>query len=313
MEKDRGRVSFRFGIGGQSQHHAVLVGPGSELSGLSGMLSRRSSAVILDGVFSDDTSWVASAGLKLLGTTSDLLPWLETKPDVDEVYYSMGSLDHPSTLSLYGLCQRCGARCVALPAGISALQRRMNVSHEGDVVMLSLRNEPLSQLPARMLKRIVDIIISLLFLLTVFPVVYVVVAILTKWKNPGPVFLTHLRCGMNGRRLHLLTFRRAGHGLLAHMPLMLSVLRGDLSLVGPHPLRLSHLEGWLRLVNRYVQRYPVKPGLTGLAQQMGLGEESANGERLRRRAEADIRYMENWTLWTDVRLLLTAPFGRNLR
>jgi putative colanic acid biosynthesis UDP-glucose lipid carrier transferase len=188
------------------------------------------------------------------------------------------------------------------------LGRRMQVVHEGDVVVLSLCREPLSRWYNRALKRLLDLLLSLIFLLTLFPLVYVVMAVLTKWKSPGPVFRVHKRCGMDGREVRCLTFRHKAIQLVERMPLMLSVFGGNLSLVGPRPLHPLGREAWLRQVNRYVERYPVKPGLTGLAQQHGLGDETGDEARLQQRAGDDAWYMEHWSLWLDVRLLLSAPF-----
>ena len=292
---------------GRSSRHVVFVGPAEEIGTVLARLLD-SASVVVDGVFSGDAAWRMPEGVALLGEPSGILTYLEGGAQVDDVYFSMGALEGRDTLLLYGLCQRHGVRCLALPPCVSSLGRRMQVAHQGNTVVLSLRPEPLSRWYNRALKRTLDLLLSLLFLLTLFPLVYVVMAVLTKWKSPGPIFRVHKRCGMDGRTVRCLTFRRETLQLVDRMPLVLGVFGGSLSMVGPRPLHPLGREAWLGEVNRYVARYPVKPGLTGLAQQEGLGDETADEARLQQRAQADAWYMEHWSIWLDLRLLLSAPF-----
>jgi putative colanic acid biosynthesis UDP-glucose lipid carrier transferase len=88
------------------------------------------------------------------------------------------------------------------------------------------------------------------------------------------------------------------------LPQFINVLLGDMSVVGPRPHMLRHTEDYSRLLNEYMVRHFVKPGVTGWAQVHGFRGEIRRKEQLRRRIEHDIWYLENWSLWLDLRIIL---------
>lgn len=292
------------------RRHAVLVGPMEDLRELSAELNRRPSGVAVDGVFSASASWQMPEGMELKGSPADLRSYLDGGNQVDDVYFILGSLGGEETRLLYGLCQQKGVRCLAVAPGVGALCRRMQASQVGDAVVLSLCREPLSRWWNRMLKRCLDVVLSLLFLLTLFPLIYVVVAVLTKWKLRGPVFRVDKICGMEGRVVRCLTFRYPLGRWLERTPLAMAVVRGYLSMVGPRPFQPGQEERYRQAVNRYTERSWTKPGLTGWAQLQGLGDETGEGGRLEERVREDVWYAEHWSLLLDLRILLRAAFRK---
>ena len=305
-----GRAAKRKQSGRSRRRRVVLVGPLEDLSELSVELKRYPKKVVIDGLFSSDASGRVPEGLELKGSCSDLRSYLAEGTAVDDVYFVLGSLGGEETRSLYGLCQQSGMRCLAVPPGVGGLRRRMQASQVGDAVVLSLCREPFSHWYNRLLKRCVDVLLSLLFLLTLFPLIYVVLAVLTKWKRLGSVFRVQKVCGMDGRVVRCLTFRLAASRWLKRTPLVMAVFRGDLSMVGPRPFQPGQEVSYRQAVNRYTERSWTKPGLTGWAQLQGLGDETGEGGRLEARVREDIWYAEHWSLWLDLGILLRAALRK---
>jgi putative colanic acid biosynthesis UDP-glucose lipid carrier transferase len=95
---------------------------------------------------------------------------------------------------------------------------------------------------------------------------------------------------------------------LDELPQLFNVLKGDMSLVGPRPHALSHNEYYSSLLGRYANRHKVKPGITGWAQIHGFRGETDTPEKMRLRVEHDLYYIENWSLWLDLKILVATPF-----
>jgi putative colanic acid biosynthesis UDP-glucose lipid carrier transferase len=154
-------------------------------------------------------------------------------------------------------------------------------------------------------------------------------AILIKLTSRGPVFFAQLRSGRNNKSFYCYKFRTLrvnkeadstqvtmndtritplGRFLrktnIDELPQFINVLMGDMSVVGPRPHMLRHTEDYSRLLNEYMVRHFVKPGVTGWAQVHGFRGEIRRKEQLRRRIEHDIWYLENWSLWLDLRIIL---------
>ena len=158
----------------------------------------------------------------------------------------------------------------------------------GNVPYLSLYNDPLLDVHNRILKRTFDIVVSSLFLCTVFPFIYIAVAIITKLTMPGPVFFRQKRNGLNGEEFYCIKFRsmkvnddsdkvqctkddprktKWGDIMrktnIDELPQFINVLKGDMSIVGPRPHMLKHTEEYSKLIDKYMLRHIVKPGITG--------------------------------------------------
>jgi putative colanic acid biosynthesis UDP-glucose lipid carrier transferase len=240
----------------------------------------------------------------------------------------MASMRKSQMLELYRHCENSVTRFFALPIYVNFLRRNMVVSSIGSTIMLSSRPEPLRDLGNRIVKRVFDVLFSGLFLLTIFPIIYVFVAIIIKRQSPGPVFFFQKRSGLNGKEFECIKFRsmylndaadkiqateddprkfRFGDFMrrtnIDELPQFINVLKGDMSIVGPRPHMLSHTESYRQLVNRYMVRHWVKPGITGWAQIQGFRGEIKELSQLEDRVHADIWYVENWSFWLDIRII----------
>lgn len=201
---------------------------------------------------------------------------------------------------------------------------------EGPHTFFTFREEPLESPANRILKRFLDIIVSLPIVLLVLPVMYLIVRYNQKKQSPGPVFFSQVRRGFNRREFTLYKYRTmhvnepsADESVQAkredprifsfgqfmrvssldELPQFWNVLKGDMSLVGPRPHLPQHDIIFSRDVKVYPQRHFVKPGITGLAQCNGFRGEITDVSVLRQRVLFDLEYINNWSLWLDLEIL----------
>jgi putative colanic acid biosynthesis UDP-glucose lipid carrier transferase len=178
-------------------------------------------------------------------------------------------------------------------------------------------------------KRTIDIVLAVFALLLIGPLMLATAAAV-KLTSPGPVLFRQRRYGLNGEEIFIYKFRsmtvcedgavvpqatpddrritRLGRLLrrtsLDELPQILNVLEGKMSFVGPRPHAIAHNEQYRKLISGYMIRHKVRPGMTGWAQVNGLRGETDTVEKMRRRIEYDIDYMNNWSLWLDFKILL---------
>ncbi|QTP55243.1 undecaprenyl-phosphate glucose phosphotransferase [Billgrantia sulfidoxydans] len=182
---------------------------------------------------------------------------------------------------------------------------------------------------ARFVKRVEDIVLGSLFLLISLPVC-LVIAIILKCQSSGPVLFKQYRMGINGKHFKVYKFRsmevheesngqvtqarrgdprvtRFGAFLrrtsLDELPQFYNVLQGRMSIVGPRPHALAHNEKYKELVESYMKRHKVKPGMTGWAQVNGFRGETDTLDKMERRVEHDLWYINNWSVWLDLRII----------
>ncbi|WP_373691366.1 sugar transferase [Endozoicomonas sp. YOMI1] len=95
---------------------------------------------------------------------------------------------------------------------------------------------------------------------------------------------------------------------LDELPQFINVLQGRMSIVGPRPHALAHNEYYKDLVESYMKRHKVKPGITGLAQVRGFRGETDTLDKMQRRVECDLEYINNWSLWLDIKIIIGTVF-----
>ncbi|THF63111.1 undecaprenyl-phosphate glucose phosphotransferase [Pseudothauera nasutitermitis] len=187
---------------------------------------------------------------------------------------------------------------------------------------------------ARILKRTEDLVLGSLIFLLILPVC-IAIALAIKLTSPGPILFKQYRTGINGQRFKVYKFRsmivhkessgtvtqaklgdpritKLGAFLrrtsLDELPQFFNVLQGRMSIVGPRPHALAHNEYYKDLVESYMQRHQVKPGITGWAQVNGLRGETDTLEKMKARVEHDLWYIDNWSLWLDFKIILLTTF-----
>lgn len=211
-------------------------------------------------------------------------------------------------------CENNFVRFYYVPNLRNYMKRAMNLELLGNVPILYIREEPLRQVSNRFVKRAFDVAVSGVFLCTLFPFVYLFVALGIKLTSKGPVFFIQERSGENGRTFGCIKFRsmrvnddadrvqatkndprktRFGSFLrkssIDELPQFINVLKGDMSIVGPRPHMLQHTELYSKLVNKYMVRHLIKPGITGWAQVTGYRGETHELSQMEGRVRRDIR------------------------
>lgn len=209
----------------------------------------------------------------------------------------------------------------------------VEIDFHHDVPVLIHRKEPLEYLHNRFIKRFADIAFSLLVMIAVFPWLFPILAIGVKLSGPGPVFFRQTRTGLRDDGFSILKFRsmkpndeadtlQAGatdHRItsfgkfmrrhnLDEMPQFFNVLRGEMSVVGPRPHMLAHTEEYRNLIDQYMVRHLVKPGITGLAQVSGLRGETETPSKMEERVKTDVYYIENWSVLLDLKIIFLTIF-----
>jgi len=182
-------------------------------------------------------------------------------------------------------------------------------------------------------KRGIDLLACLLALPIVLPL-FLAIGLAIRLDTPGPVFFRQRRHGMNNRIFQVWKFRtmrvtedgpmvrqavrgderitRVGRFLrrtsLDELPQLINVLRGEMTLVGPRPHAIAHDEHYGALLQRYAHRLRVPPGMTGWAQIHGLRGPTEDPRLMAERVRYDIAYIDNWSIWLDLEILLWTPF-----
>lgn len=206
------------------------------------------------------------------------------------------------------------------------------VSHIAGLYSLDLSCSPMDG-PARLLKRLEDLVFGSIICVLILPVCALIAAAI-RFTSPGPVLFKQHRIGFNGERFKVYKFRsmvvhsengnvtqasrndsrvtRVGSFLrrtsLDELPQFFNVLQGRMSIVGPRPHALAHNEYYKDLVESYMQRHKVKPGITGWAQVCGYRGETDTLDKMQSRVEYDLWYIDNWSLFLDLKIILLTIF-----
>jgi putative colanic acid biosysnthesis UDP-glucose lipid carrier transferase len=249
----------------------------------------------------------------------------------DEVYVAIDSHD-PRVVSWYRQAEKQMVRFRYLPSlGARFLQRGVWEQVQ-EIPVISMRAEPLAYRHNQLLKRATDVVGALVLILLLYPWLMPLLAIWIKWDSKGPIFFAQMRTGHNNKPFKIYKFRTLIDGVsnpekqvlpgdarvtkagaifrkwsLDELPQLIQVLTGKMSLVGPRPHMLEHTEAYRRLIDGFMVRHYVKPGLTGWAQVQGY-RGPTTPEDMRKRVEADVWYLENWSWWLDIQILWRTIF-----
>ncbi|MGL6026604.1 MAG: exopolysaccharide biosynthesis glycosyltransferase VpsL [Vibrio sp.] len=202
----------------------------------------------------------------------------------------------------------------------------------GDVNAFSIFDSPFNGL-LNWVKRFEDLVLSCLILLLISPVL-LMVAFGVKLSSPGPIIFKQNRYGLDGKPIQIWKFRsmrvmdngsqvlqatkgdprvtRFGAFIrrtsLDELPQFFNVLQGSMSIVGPRPHAVAHNEQYRTIVNRYMLRHKVKPGITGWAQINGWRGETDTLDKMEQRVRFDLDYIHRWSLWFDLKIVFLTIF-----
>ncbi len=327
-------VIKRWRFSGNDNVRAVFVGDGDNLNNLyNDMTDDTSMGYRVVGYFSDEPSQIFPSELPLLGDLNDVINWLMEHP-VDYLFCNIPSRRYGNIQSLIDYCENHLIHFFSVPNVIHYAHHKMRVQFIGNSIVLSLRNEPLRAAQARFIKRTFDIVFSflvcLLFLWWLIPIV----ALITTFTMPGPIFFRQKRNGLNNKEFYCLKFRtmvvnkdadnlqatadddritKWGHFMrkmnIDEFPQFINVLLGDMSVVGPRPHMLKHNDEYSKMIDKYVIRSYLRPGITGWAQVTGSRGETRTIKDMEERIVKDIWYIENWTFMLDILIIFRTVFN----
>ena len=326
----------RWAESGRLVRTVVIVGSGEPAHRLiAKMRHLPSTEIAILGIFDDRLDYTRTdwndAKLPFLGNLDDLLAY-SREVIIDEVIIALPLTAEQRIKALFA---KLGQMPADMRLSIDSLADTIpvrGISFHADAPVIEVTNRPLKHWNA-LTKWFEDSVLGAIFLIMAAPVM-IITALLIKLDSPGPVFFVQDRFGFNNKVIRVLKFRtmhvhqgdqsgaartvrgdprrtRFG-GLLRRfsldeLPQLLNVVAGHMSLVGPRPHAIAMRAGsqlYHEAVNEYLHRHRVKPGITGWSQVNGLRGEIDTIEKARTRVLYDLHYIENWSIWLDIRILL---------
>ncbi|RYF98723.1 MAG: undecaprenyl-phosphate glucose phosphotransferase, partial [Chitinophagaceae bacterium] len=257
------------------------------------------------------------------------------KYEVNEIYSTIApdKNDH-----IYQIMKQADQECIRfklIPDTGLLLNQQGHLRYMRDMPVLSLRSEPLESARSQHRKRVFDIIVSLLITVFILSWLIPIITLFIWLESRGPIFFVQMRSGKDNKSFPCIKFRsmhvnkdsdsvqatkndqrltKVGKFLrktnLDEFPQFINVLRGEMSIVGPRPHMLQHTERYSKKIGQYMIRQFMKPGITGWAQVNGFRGETKSLEQMEKRVEHDLWYMENWSLWLDVRIMFMTVFNQ---
>ncbi len=273
-----------------------------------------------------------------LGTIADLADILARQP-VERIYLALPFVQMGEISRIHAQLEAHNIDIVWVPDMTSIDVLNPTVKEISGIPLLSLSESPMSNVSSAYLKSLFDVVFASLALVLVSPIM-IAAALAVRFTSAGPVLYKQTRHGWDGNLFEIWKFRSmyvhnesAGQITQARkddsrvtpvgrflrktsideLPQLFNVLNGSMSLVGPRPHAVVHNHEYARRINSYMSRHRIKPGITGLAQISGLRGETETLDKMRRRVEADISYINNWSLWADVVILLKTPISLFVR
>lgn len=240
-------------------------------------------------------------------------------------------------VGIYKLMNQADQACIRfriIPDLTHFIRKPVHIDYLNDLPVLSLRKEPLDDVGNRIKKRFYDIIVSSLVIIFILSWLVPIISLLIWLDSRGPIFFIQQRSGKGGKSFNCIKFRsmrvnkdadekqatkadtritRLGRFLrktnLDEMPQFINVFMSDMSIVGPRPHMVKHTDDYSKLINHYMIRHFLKPGITGWAQIHGYRGEIKLVEDINSRVEYDLWYLENWSLWLDTRIIVMTAFN----
>lgn len=318
---------------GHLTHNIVIVGAGEHGQRFVEHLRRNESksGIRLIGLFDDRKGRVPDyvAGYPVLGTVDDLLHFARENP-IDQVIIALPWDAESRLLSWIKRLKNLPVDVRLCPDMIGFHLTHRNITHLAGVPLLNVYEKPLSGW-SWVVKTLEDRILAAAILLMVAPLM-AFIALAIRFNSPGPILFRQKRYGLNNEVIEVFKFRsmyhdKAENGTTVHqarkdddritkvgrfirrtsldeLPQFLNVLRGDMSIVGPRPHAVAHNEQYARLIDEYLARHRVKPGITGWAQVNGLRGETETLDKMEKRVQYDLHYIENWSLIFDLRIII---------
>ena len=280
-------------------------------------------------------SQIPWAGLRLIGlyeSLPTLLADLKTK-SIDYVFLNYGSHEQNKIVSAISALNDSTASIYLIPDLLLSDLLGSRWIMLGNTPLIVINDHPFYG-GWGALKKIEDLVLASLILLLISPLL-LIIAMFVKLNSPGPILFKQRRHGLNGEVIKIYKFRtmtsledgdvvvqatkndaritKVGKYLrrysLDELPQFFNVLQGSMSIVGPRPHALVHNEYYRELIDGYMQRHKVKPGITGWAQVNGLRGETDTIEKMKGRIDFDLYYINHWSIGLDLKIILLTIYS----
>ena len=268
-------------------------------------------------------------GVKVIGCIENLSMILPVS-QLDEIAVTLALSDYDRLEELVAMCEEPGVHTKGIPDYNSLIPNRPYTEDLNGLPVINIRYIPLTNTFNAIIKRVFDIVCSLIGLIVLSPFL-VAVAVIIKCTSKGPVIFKQERVGLHNKSFSMYKFRTmyvqsdeeeakgwtvkndprvTGVGRffrrtsIDELPQLINILRGDMSIVGPRPERPQFVEKFKEEIPRYMIKHQVRPGLTGWAQINGFRGDTS----IRKRIDYDIYYIENWSFGLDIKIIFLTVF-----
>jgi putative colanic acid biosynthesis UDP-glucose lipid carrier transferase len=279
------------------------------------------------GFFDDNPLNIIDEDL-YLGKTRDCISYVIAN-NVNEIFCTLPVSESATVERLMIEADKNLIRFKSVPEYYDYAQKPTYIQSFGHIPIISVRSEPLENMLNRVFKRLFDCVFSIFVIIFIFSWLFPILAILIKLESKGPVFFTQIRSGRDNTPFKCYKFRsmtvnheadnlqatrydnritRLGKFLrrtsMDELPQFYNVLKGNMSVVGPRPHMVTHTKQYSQLIDRFMVRHFLKPGITGWAQIKGLRGETKTVDAMLQRVEADVWYLENWSFLLDLKIII---------
>ncbi len=316
---------------GYNLKHVIVIGFSAAAEAyIDRVIANRQWGYHIHGIFDDNMENDSDyKGVKCLGGIRDLDHFFQQN-EIDEVAITLSLNEYYKLASIVKLCEKAGVHTKFVPDYYRFIPTNPVTEDLNGLPVINIRNVPLTNTVNWVVKRLMDIVGSLICIILFSPIM-AVTAILVKRSSPGPIIFTQIRIGLHNQPFKMYKFRSMGvqtaekeaqgwttsndprvtpigkvirKTSIDELPQLFNVLKGDMSLIGPRPERPQFVEKFKEEIPRYMIKHQVRPGMTGWAQVCGYrGDTSIRG-----RIEHDIFYIENWSLSFDIKILFLTVF-----
>jgi exopolysaccharide biosynthesis polyprenyl glycosylphosphotransferase len=311
---------------GRELRNAVIIGSNETAQRIFSQISNHSLlGYRFLGYFADSPAMgLPLSGAQYLGKLSGT-PEILIKERIELALIALNYDDHPQLIKLVQDCEGVNTELMLVPDLLEIMTSGMKVKELDGIPFIKIKGVPMTTW-GRIVKRLFDFIVSfILLILTSW--LFVLIAIAIKLNSKGGIYFIQERVGLDGKSFRMMKFRtmkagaevfdnESGLGInddprqtgigkilrklsIDELPQLINVFKGEMSLVGPRPERPYFVDQFKTLVPKYLDRHRVKTGMTGWAQVNGLRGNTSLEERIR----YDIYYIENWSLWFDMKIL----------
>jgi len=324
---------FHFGNKDNLIKRVMIIGYNDMSKNLAAYFEKNESQIKIVGYCEETEKVFELSNYPILGTPVNAVATSQ-KLKISEIYSTILPEQDHRIYNLMHLADQVCIRFKLVPDFSLYVNRPMHVNYLSGIAVLSPRTEPLDDLGSRIKKRFFDVVISSLTIIFILSWLIPLIALVIWLDSRGPIFFIQKRSGLNNKPFNCIKFRsmyvnkeankkqaarkderftRVGKFIrktsLDEFPQFLNVLRGDMSIVGPRPHMIKHTEDYSAIINQYMVRQFLKPGITGWAQINGFSGDTTSIESMQGRVDHDLWYMENWNTWLDFKIIFLTSYN----